>query len=166
MRIDRSSLHDNGTCSIHADSKTTVDGPSMKDLRRARSAPAIHNMYSYSPTGAAKAITRIFPHLEGKIGGCGIRVPVPNGSMTDITCVVRNSQSVELINEKFKAASKTYLKGILDYTEDPIVSVDIMGNPHSCLFDAELTSVIGNIKGAVTEITELDVFYPDRMASA
>lgn len=113
-----------------------------KDLRRARSAP---NSIVPTTTGAAKAITRIFPHLEGKIGGCGIRVPVPNGSMTDITCVVKNSQSVELINEKFKAASKTYLKGILDYTEDPIVSVDIMGNPHSCLFDAELTSVIGNM---------------------
>ena len=62
-----------------------------------------------------------------------------------VTCVVKNPQSVELINEKFKAASKTYLNGILDYTEDPIVSVDIIGNPHSCLFDAELTSVIGNM---------------------
>ena len=113
-----------------------------KDLRRARSAP---NSIVPTTTGAAKAITRIFPHLEGKIGGCGIRVPVPNGSMTDITCVVKKPQSVELINEKFKAASQSYLKGIIDYTEDPIVSVDIIGNPHSCLFDAELTSVIGNM---------------------
>ena len=113
-----------------------------KDLRRARSAP---NSIVPTTTGAAKAITRIFPHLDGKIGGCGIRVPVPNGSMTDITCVVKNPKSVELINEKFKTVSKTSLKGILDYTEDPIVSVDIIGNPHSCLFDAELTSVIGNM---------------------
>lgn len=113
-----------------------------KDLRRARSAP---NSIVPTTTGAAKAITRIFPHLEGKIGGCGIRVPVPNGSMTDITCAVRQPQNVELINNKFKAASQGYLKGILDYTQDPIVSVDIIGNPHSCLFDAELTSVIGNM---------------------
>ncbi len=113
-----------------------------KDLRRARSAP---NSIVPTTTGAAKAITRIFPHLEGKIGGCGIRVPVPNGSMTDITCVVKSPLSVELINQKFKSVSQSHLKGILDYTEDPIVSVDIIGNPHSCLFDAELTSVIGNM---------------------
>lgn len=113
-----------------------------KDLRRARSAP---NSIVPTTTGAAKAITRIFPHLDGKIGGCGIRVPVPNGSMTDITCVVKHPVSVELINENFKNAAKSHLKGILDYTEDPIVSVDIIGNPHSCLFDAELTSVIGNM---------------------
>ena len=65
--------------------------------------------------------------------------------MTDITCVVKNPKSVELINEKFKTVSKTSLKGILDYTEDPIVSADIIGNRHSCVFDAELTSVIGNM---------------------
>ncbi len=113
-----------------------------KDLRRARSAP---NSIVPTTTGAAKAITRIFPHLEGKIGGCGIRVPVPNGSMTDITCVVKKPASVEKINEKFKERSDGKLNGILSYTEDPIVSVDILGNPHSCLFDAQLTSVIGNM---------------------
>lgn len=112
------------------------------DLRRARAA-----CLSIIPTstGAAKAITKIFPDLEGKIGGCGIRVPVPNGSMTDLTLVVKNTPSIEEINASMKLASETYLKGILGYTEDPIVSVDIIGNPNSCLFDAELTSVIGNM---------------------
>ncbi len=110
-----------------------------KDLRRARSAP---NSIVPTTTGAAKAITRIFPHLDGKIGGCGIRVPVPNGSMTDITCVVKEPKTVDQINERFKNASESRLKNILSYTEDPIVSVDILGNPSSCLFDAKLTSVI------------------------
>src|SRR5690606_4210875 len=96
-------------------------------------------------TGAAKALTKIFPTLENKIGGCGIRVPVPDGSLTDITCHVRRKVSIEEINRTFKEASQNQLKGILGYTEDPIVSVDIVGNHLSCLFDAELTSVIDNM---------------------
>jgi len=113
-----------------------------KDLRRARAAAM-----SIIPTttGAAKAITEVFPHLKGKVGGAGIRVPVPNGSLTDITCVVRNSKDAPTVNDLFKAASENELKGILQYTEDPIVSVDIIGNRHSCIFDAGLTSVIGNM---------------------
>ena len=77
---------------------------------------------------AAKALTKIFPEFEGKIGGCGIRVPVPDGSLTDITFNVKRAVSIEEINAAFKLASQTNLKGILDYTEDPIVSVDIIGN--------------------------------------
>ncbi|MDQ3047416.1 MAG: type I glyceraldehyde-3-phosphate dehydrogenase, partial [Bacteroidota bacterium] len=113
-----------------------------KDLRRARAAAL-----SIVPTstGAAKAITKIFPHLEGKLGGCGMRVPVPDGSLTDITCVLTKPVTVEEINAAFKKASETYLKGILEYTEDKIVSVDIVGNPHSCIYDAEFTSVVGNM---------------------
>ncbi len=113
-----------------------------KDLRRARAAAC-----SIIPTttGAAKAITEVFPHLKGKIGGAGIRVPVPDGSLTDVTCVVRKSTSPEEINAAFKAAAGSYLEGILQYTEDPIVSIDIVGNPYSCIFDAQLTSVIGNM---------------------
>ena len=113
-----------------------------KDLRRARAAAL-----SIIPTstGAAKAITKIFPHLEGKIGGCGMRVPVPDGSLTDITCVLTKAPSVEQINAAYKLAAETHLKGILEYTEDPIVSVDVIGNPHSVLYDAEFTSIVGNL---------------------
>lgn len=110
-----------------------------KDLRRARGAS---QSIVPTTTGAAKALTKIFPILEGKIGGCGIRVPVPDGSLTDITFNVKTAVTIEEINEAFKLASQNELKGILDYTEDPIVSVDIVGNRNSCLFDAQLTSVI------------------------
>ncbi|WP_163407684.1 type I glyceraldehyde-3-phosphate dehydrogenase [Flavobacterium ajazii] len=110
-----------------------------KDLRRARGAS---QSIVPTTTGAAKALTKIFPNLHQKIGGCGIRVPVPDGSLTDITFNVKRAVTIEEINEAFQKASKTYLNKILDYTEDPIVSVDIIGNTHSCLFDAQLTSVI------------------------
>ncbi|HUH29525.1 type I glyceraldehyde-3-phosphate dehydrogenase [Gelidibacter sp.] len=113
-----------------------------KDLRRARAAG---QSIVPTTTGAAKALTKIFPQLSDVIGGCGIRVPVPNGSLTDITLNVENTVSIEEINEAFKKASETNLKGILEYTEDPIVSIDIVGNPHSCIFDSQMTSVIGNM---------------------
>lgn len=113
-----------------------------KDLRRARAAAM-----SIVPTttGAAKAITRIFPDLAGKMGGCGIRVPVPDGSLTDITFIVKKELSIEEVNTAFKTASIGSLKGILEYTNDPIVSIDIIDNEHSCIFDAQLTSVIGKM---------------------
>ncbi|MBC7525386.1 MAG: type I glyceraldehyde-3-phosphate dehydrogenase [Flavobacterium sp.] len=110
-----------------------------KDLRRARGAS---QSIVPTTTGAAKALTKIFPTLEGKIGGCGIRVPVPDGSLTDITFNVKKPVTIDQINQAFLDASQTSLKGILDYTLDPIVSVDIIGNRNSCLFDAQLTSVI------------------------
>lgn len=110
-----------------------------KDLRRARGAA---QSIVPTTTGAAKALTRIFPEFEGKIGGGGIRVPVPDGSLTDITCYVKREVSIEEINNVFKQAATGSLEGILAYTEDPIVSVDILGNRNSCLFDAQLTSVI------------------------
>lgn len=110
-----------------------------KDLRRARGAS---QSIVPTTTGAAKALTKIFPKLHEKIGGCGIRVPVPDGSLTDITFNVKRAVTIEEINKAFEKASNTNLKGILDYTEDPIVSVDIIGNTNSCLFDAQLTSVI------------------------
>ena len=117
-----------------------VDGP-HKDWRRGRAAA-----YSIVPTttGAAKAATKIFPHLKNDLGGAGFRVPVPDGSLTDLTCTLRNSTSVEEINNKFKEAAETYMKGILEYTEDPIVSVDVIGNTHSAVFDANLTAVLGD----------------------
>jgi glyceraldehyde 3-phosphate dehydrogenase len=113
-----------------------------KDLRRARAASA-----SIIPTttGAAKAITSIFPHLEGKLGGAGIRVPVLNGSLTDFTCHLKSPATVEQINAAFKQAAEGPMKNILEYTEDPIVSTDILDNPHSCIFDAQLTSIVGGL---------------------
>jgi glyceraldehyde 3-phosphate dehydrogenase len=113
-----------------------------KDLRRARGAS---QSIVPTTTGAAKALTKIFPEMEGKIGGSGIRVPVPDGSLTDITCYVKKEVTIDQINQAFKKAAETNLKGILDYTEDPIVSVDILGNRNSCLFDSQLTSVIGKM---------------------
>ncbi|WP_262732080.1 MULTISPECIES: type I glyceraldehyde-3-phosphate dehydrogenase [Gaetbulibacter] len=113
-----------------------------RDLRRARAAG---QSIVPTTTGAAKALTKIFPDLANVIGGCGIRVPVANGSLTDITFNVKKSTSIEAVNAAFKSASETYLKGILEYTEDPIVSIDIVGNTHSCIFDSQMTSVIGNM---------------------
>lgn len=113
-----------------------------KDLRRARAAG---QSIVPTTTGAAKALTKIFPELADVIGGCGIRVPVANGSLTDITFNVEHTVTIKDINEAFKNASQTHLKGILQYTEDPIVSIDIVGNTHSCVFDSQMTSVIGNM---------------------
>lgn len=113
-----------------------------KDLRRARAAG---QSIVPTTTGAAKALTKIFPELANCIGGCGIRVPVINGSLTDITFNVKKEISVEAINKAFKQASEKTFKGVLEYTEDPIVSIDIVGNTHSCIFDAQMTSVIGTM---------------------
>jgi len=117
-----------------------VDGP-HKDWRRGRAAA-----YSIVPTttGAAKAATKIFPHLKNDLGGAGFRVPVPDGSLTDLTCTLKKSTSVEEINSVFKEASETTMKGILEFTTDPIVSVDVIGNTHSAVFDANLTAVLGD----------------------
>lgn len=112
-----------------------------KDLRRARA--AAHSIIP-TTTGAAKAISEVFPQLKGKVGGAGIRVPVIDGSMTDITCIIKKKASVESINTMFRTASEGTMKGILAYTEDPIVSVDIIGNDHSCIVDAQLTSVLND----------------------
>ncbi len=113
-----------------------------RDLRRARAAG---QSIVPTTTGAAKALTKIFPHLSHAIGGCGIRVPVANGSLTDITFNVENPKSIDDINNAFKTASQERYKGILEYTEDPIVSIDIVGNLHSCIFDSQMTSVIDNM---------------------
>jgi glyceraldehyde 3-phosphate dehydrogenase len=113
-----------------------------RDLRRARAAG---QSIVPTTTGAAKALTKIFPDLANVIGGCGIRVPVANGSLTDITINVEKPTSINQVNSIFKNAADTTMKSILEYTEDPIVSIDIVGNSHSCIFDAQMTSVIGNM---------------------
>ncbi len=118
------------------------DGP-HKDFRRGRAAA---ESIVPTSTGAAKAITRIYPELGGRIGGAGIRVPVPDGSLTDITLTTKNPTSVEAINAAFKKASEEGpFKNYLGYTADPIVSRDVIGSPYSCLFDEELTSVLGRM---------------------
>ena len=113
-----------------------------KDLRRARAAG---QSIIPTTTGAAKALTKIFPSLADAIGGCGIRVPVPNGSLTDITFNVKRETSINEINERFKTTSLNALKKVLFYCEDPIVSVDINNSRHSCTFDSQMTSVIGKM---------------------
>ena len=112
------------------------------DLRRARAAAL-----SIIPTstGAAKALGLVIPSVKGKLNGASLRVPVPAGSITDFTGVLTKPATKEEINAAFKkAATEGSLKGYLQYTEDPIVSADIVGNTHSCIFDSELTLVLGN----------------------
>lgn len=129
------------TVHSYTNDQRLLDGP-HNDLRRARAAAM-----SIIPTstGAAKALTRIFPELNGRIGGCGMRVPVPDGSLTDITCVLSTPVQIQQINAAFKHASETHLKGIMGYTDDPIVGVDVIGNANSVLFDSEFTSIVGNL---------------------
>jgi glyceraldehyde 3-phosphate dehydrogenase len=115
---------------------------SHKDLRRARAAV---NSIIPTSTGAAKAIIQIFPQLKGKLTGSSVRVPVIDGSMTELTLVTKSRITVEEVNEAMKKASETNMNGILGYTNDPIVSCDIIGSRYSCLFDAELTMVSNNL---------------------
>lgn len=113
-----------------------------KDLRRARSAAT--NIVP-TTTGAAKAVGLVLPHLKGKLHGIALRVPVPDGSVTDFVGILKKPADKTAINNAFKEAAQGVLKGILEYTEDPIVSSDIVGNPHSCIFDSNFTMVIGNM---------------------
>ena len=112
------------------------------DLRRARAAA---ESIVPTTTGAAKAIGKIFPELAGHMGGCGIRVPVPDGSLTDMTFIMDHELTIDEINNAFKKAAEGELKLILQYVEDPIVSSDIIGSPYSSSFDSQLTSVIGKM---------------------
>ena len=127
---------------IHAytQDQNLQDGP-HKDLRRARAAAL--NIVPTS-TGAAKAISLVLPELKGKLDGYALRVPIPTGSATDLTVEVGRETTVEEVNAAMKAAAEGPLKGVLKYTEDPIVSSDIVTDPSSCIFDAGLTKVLGN----------------------
>jgi glyceraldehyde 3-phosphate dehydrogenase len=117
-----------------------VDGP-HRDLRRARAAAS--NIIP-TTTGAAKAVGLVLPHLNGKLDGGAVRVPVPDGSLTDLTAVVNKEVTEEQVNQAFKDAARE-MKGILEYSEDELVSTDILSNPHSCIFDSKLTKVDGNL---------------------
>ncbi len=111
-----------------------------KDLRRARAASV-----SIIPTttGAAKAVSLVIPEMEGKIDGLAVRVPTPDGSLTDFTCVLKKEVTRDEINDALKNAAESNLKGILEYSEEPLVSVDIIGNPHSAIIDGLSTTVVG-----------------------
>lgn len=128
---------------IHAytSSQQIVDGP-HKDLRRGRT--AAHNIVP-TTTGAAKAVGLVLPHLDGKLDGSAVRVPVPDGSLTDLTAVLDNEVSEEQIHQAFEEAANGPLKGILEYTEEEIVSTDILSNPHSCIYDHGFTKVDGKL---------------------
>jgi glyceraldehyde 3-phosphate dehydrogenase len=127
---------------IHAytNDQVMLDQP-HKDLRRARAAAV-----SMIPTttGAAKAVTKVLPELKGKIDGTAVRVPVVDGSLVDFTVEVEKSASIEAVNKAMRDASQGAMKGIIEYTEDPIVSVDVIGNVHSAIFDAKSTMAIGD----------------------
>jgi glyceraldehyde 3-phosphate dehydrogenase len=111
-----------------------------KDLRRARAASV-----SIIPTttGAAKAVSLVIPEMKGKIDGVAVRVPTPDGSLTDFTCILKQDVTKDEINLAMKKAAKNNLKGIMEYTEEPLVSVDIIGNPHSAIIDGLITRVVG-----------------------
>lgn len=113
-----------------------------KDLRRARAAAL-----SIIPTttGAASAVAKVLPSMLGKLDGIALRVPIPDGSLTDLTAILNKDVTKEQINEAFEKASKNELKGVLEYTSDPLVSVDIVGNTHSCIVDSQLTAANGSL---------------------
>ena len=129
------------TIHSYTNDQRILDQP-HSDLRRARSAAV-----SMIPTttGAAKAVGKIIPDLNGKLDGISVRVPTPTGSLVDLTVTVKTDVTIEQINKAMKEASEGAMKGILEYTEDPIVSVDIIHNPHSSIFDAQSTMVIGRM---------------------
>lgn len=145
------------------------DGP-HKDLRRSRAAAM--NIVPTS-TGAAKAVSLVLPELKGKLDGYALRVPTPTGSATDLTFTASREVTVEEVNAAIKEAAQTYLKGVLRYTEDPIVSSDIVTDPASSIFDAGLTKVIGNqVKvvswydnewGYANRLVDLAVYIGDRL---
>ncbi len=147
-------LHDNfgiekgfmTTVHSYTNDQKVLDLP-HKDLRRARAAAV-----SIIPTttGAAKAVGKVIPELKGKLDGFALRVPTPDGSITDLVATLKKEVTIEEVNAAMKAAAEGPMKGILEYTEDPIVSADIVGNSHSSIFDAESTMVNGNMVKVVS----------------
>ncbi|MHC5040194.1 MAG: type I glyceraldehyde-3-phosphate dehydrogenase, partial [Planctomycetota bacterium] len=131
-----------------------------KDLRRARSASG--NIIP-TTTGAARAVGKVIPEMEGKLNGMALRVPVQDGSITDFTVELKAEVTAETINEAFKSAAGGPLEGILEYTEDPVVSSDIVGNPHSCIFDALSTMVMEGTMAKVVGWYDNEWGYSNRV---
>jgi len=124
-----------------------------KDLRRARAAAL--NIIPTS-TGAAKAVSEVIPELKGKMDGVALRVPVPDGSITDLTCELGREATRDEVNSAFKAAASGKMKGVLQYTEEPLVSSDIVGNSHTSIIDGEKTLVLGNKSNLVKTFSWYD----------
>ena len=133
------------TTHAYTNDQRLLDMP-HKDLRRARSAAV--NIVP-TTTGAARTVAQVIPQLKGRLDGMALRVPVKDGSITDFVCITEKETSVEEVNAAFKKAAETSMKGILQYSEEPLVSSDIIGNPHSSIFDAPLTMVSGNMVKAI-----------------
>jgi len=129
------------TVHAYTSSQNIVDGP-HKDLRRARTAA---QSIIPTTTGAAKAVEEVLPHLEGRLDGMAMRVPVPNGSVTDLVVNLDQDVSAEDVNRAFEDAAHGSMKGILQYNEEPLVSVDIIHNPYSCIYDAPSTMASGSM---------------------
>lgn len=129
------------TTHAYTNSQNLLDQIHPKDPRRARA--AAENIIPTS-TGAANAIGDIIPDLDNKLDGMAMRVPVPDGSITDLVCELSRDATVDQINEAYEQAAREELKGLLDYTEEPLVSSDIVGNSHSCIYDASSTQLIGD----------------------
>ena len=145
---DKFGLEKGFITTIHAyTADQNIQDAPHKDLRRARAAAL--NIVP-TTTGAAKAVGLVLPELKGKLDGNAVRVPTPTGSLTDLVCVLNKEVTVEEINAAMKEAAEGPMKGILEYTEDPIVSTDIVGNPHSSIFDSQMTSVNGNLVKVVS----------------
>ena len=140
---DRFGIEQGYITTIHSytNDQVILDGP-HSDLRRARSAAM-----SQIPTttGAAKAVGIVIPELNGKLDGIAVRVPTPTGSLVDLVCTLKTEATKEEINAAMKEAAEGPMKGVLEYTEDPIVSVDVIHNPHSSIFDAQSTMVMGKM---------------------
>jgi len=128
------------TCHAYTNDQKVAD-QLHSDMRRARAAAV--NIIP-TTTGAAKAVGEVLPAVKGKLTGIALRVPVPTGSITDLTAVLSKSASADDINAAMKAAAEAEFKGIMEYTTDPIVSTDIIGNTHSCIFDSVFTTVVGD----------------------
>jgi len=148
------------TTHSYTNDQIILDAP-HKDLRRARAAAM-----SIIPTktGAAKAIGLVIPELEGKLDGFAVRVPTPDGSLVDLTCELAKKTTKEEINAAMKAAAEGPMKGVLEYTDEPIVSVDIVGNTHSAIFDSLLTKVMGGNFIKIIAWYDNENGYSNRMA--
>jgi glyceraldehyde 3-phosphate dehydrogenase len=149
------------TVHAYTSDQRLIDAPHKSDMRRSRNAAT--NIVPTS-TGAARAIGEVIPELKGRLDGLAMRVPVPDGSVVDLTVDLEREASVESINAAMKAAASGPMRGILEYTTEPIVSADIIGNSHSAIFDAPLTQVLDGRLAKVVAWYDNEWGYSSRVA--